>query len=324
MFIDHALIECIAGDGGNGCNSMIRAGRRNHLRTSGGYGGPGGSVSLQASPHVHTLLDFQLSKNFKAAHGKHGGSNDMSGAAGESLLLDVPEGTQVFDDETGFLMADLVRAGDRVLCAKGGAGGKGNHRHAIAQRGEPGENRRVRLELKVIADVGLVGLPNAGKSTLINRLSHARSKVAAYPFTTKEPVLGVLRNADGDGLVIADIPGLIEGASAGKGLGHRFLKHIERTKLFLMVVDLSALEGGDPVDHYRAVEKELAAYSPVFKKRPRLIVASKMDLQEARSNLPAFKKKVRKKIFPISAATGEGIRELTAAIFGIATPSLKS
>ena len=316
MFIDSAIIFCEAGHGGNGCNSSER-GRRNvrHRRPTGGDAGPGGSVVLVASPHVHTLLDLQMRKTFRAENGKHGGANHMSGAVGADLEVSVPLGTEVHDEETGMLLKDLVVAGARVVVARGGAGGKGNHKRAAASSGEPGETRAVRLELKLIADIGVVGFPNAGKSTLISRVSNAKSKIAPYPFTTKEPILGVVKHSDGDSLVVADIPGLIEGAHEGRGLGLEFLRHIERTKFFLELVDMAGADGRDPVRDYEILNEELVRYSPEFGAKPRVVVANKMDIPAAAENLVKFKNAVRVPVFEISAATGRGIPELVNHLF---------
>lgn len=314
MLIDHAVVTCYAGLGGKGCNSFLRQRDLRHPRPDGGDGGSGGSILLRASRNAHTLLDFKLTKNYHGNRGRHAGSNHMAGADGEDRVLDVPEGTQVFDDSTGMMLADLCHAGETVTVARGGAGGKGNHRHAEATDGKEGEVRVVRLELKLIADAGLVGFPNAGKSTLISRLSNARSKVAAYPFTTREAILGVLRGPDDESIVLADIPGLIEGAHDGRGMGDRFLRHIERTRMILHLVDMGATEGRDPVEDYRVIRRELDKYSPVFRQKPFLIVANKMDIPGSRELLVKFRKKIRRKVWPISAATGEGLKELTGEL----------
>lgn len=315
MFVDRAVIFCFAGAGGNGCNSYEPGRNVHHLRAVGGDAGAGGSIVIEADKNVRTLLDLQMKKTFKALHGKHGGPHNMTGKVAEDMLIRVPAGTQVFEEPEGYMIADLVKPGDRVVAAKGGAGGKGNHRHADATRGEPGEEKTIRLELKILADVGLVGCPNAGKSTLISHISNAKSKIAAYPFTTKSPILGAVRNSEGRSLVLADIPGLIEGAHEGKGLGHQFLRHIERTRLFLHMIDMAGVDGRDPLDDYRAIRKELESYLPNFKRRPFIIAANKMDVPEAKVNLVKFKKKVRVPVFPISAATGEGLDRLKNELF---------
>ncbi len=306
IFVDEAVISCAAGDGGKGCQSLDRTNPR-RPRANGGDGGDGGSVIIEARPNIQTLLDFQLNRDFKADRGGNGSSNHMRGRSGGDLLLGVPPGTEVFDESTGELLKDLDRALIRVVVCRGGAAGKGNDKRHEATPGEPGERRTLHLKLKLIADVGLVGFPNAGKSTLISRVSNARSKAAAYPFTTKNPVLGVVKFEDGQTRVLADIPGIIEGAHEGKGLGLDFLKHIERTRLLVHLIDLAGVDGRDPVDDYRAIDKELAAYSRALADKPRILVANKMDVPEARENLKRFRRKVKEEIFPISAATGEGM-----------------
>lgn len=315
MFVDHAVIFCFAGAGGNGCNSYQPGRSVHHLRAIGGDAGRGGSIIVRADGDVRTLLDIQMRKTFKATHGKHGGPNNMAGRDAEDLIVRVPKGTQVFEEPDGFLIADLVKNGDQVVAAKGGAGGKGNHRHADATRGEPGEEKTIRLELKILADIGIVGCPNAGKSTLISHVSNAKSKIAAFPFTTKSPILGVIKDSDGRSLVLADIPGLIEGANEGKGLGHQFLRHIERTRLFLHMIDMAGTDGRDPLEDYRVIRKELEKYMPNFKKRPFIVAANKMDVPEAKVNLARFKKKHKVAVFPISAATGEGLEKLRNELF---------
>lgn len=315
MFVDHAVIFCFAGAGGNGCNSYQPGRSVHHLRAVGGDAGAGGSIVVRADKDVRTLLDIQMKKTFKATHGKHGGPNNMAGRDAEDMIIRVPAGTQVFEEPDGYLLADLVNPGDSVVAAKGGAGGKGNHRHADATRGEEGQERTIRLELKILADIGIIGCPNAGKSTLISHVSNARSKVAAFPFTTKSPVLGVIKDSDGRSLVLADIPGLIEGAHEGRGLGHQFLRHVERTRLFLHMVDMAGVDGRDPVEDYRVIRKELEQYLPNFKKRPFIIAANKMDVPEAQQNLIKFKKKVKVPVFPVSAATGEGLERLRNELF---------
>lgn len=309
MFVDSAAIFCFAGNGGKGCNSFDRSKSVIHPRPTGGDGGHGGSVVLVARKRVRTLLDLQMRKTFRAEEGVIGGGKNMAGADAEDLLIDVPMGTEVFDEETGHLLKDLVNEDDRLVVCRGGAGGKGNHKHSLATPGELGETRTVRLELKLIADVGLIGFPNAGKSTLISHVSNAKSKIAAYPFTTKEPILGVVK-FDDDSIVIADIPGLIEGAHEGRGLGHRFLRHIERTRLFIHIVDMAAVDGRDPVSDYHVIREELAGYSKEFLSRPIVVAANKMDVPEAAENLVKFKKAVKEPVFEISAATGQGLREL--------------
>ena len=309
MFVDEAVIQCIAGRGGKGCNSLDRS-RPGHFRATGGDGGPGGSIILEAQANIHTLLDFQMNRYFTGKHGGNGCSSNMTGATAEDIVIGVPPGTEVFDQNTGELLKDLATIGERVTVCHGGAGGKGNDKKNDATPGEPGEEKDIHLKLKLIADVGLIGFPNAGKSTIISRVSNAKSKIAAYPFTTKNPILGVVKFDDDMTKVVADIPGIIEGAHEGRGMGVDFLKHVERTKSLLHVIDFAGVDGRDPLSDYHAMNHELASYSKKLAEKPQVIIANKMDLPEAKANLALFRKKVKKKIVPISAATGEGMKEL--------------
>ena len=308
MFVDEAVILCTAGRGGKGCQSLDRR-RPGHFRATGGDGGPGGSVILEARENIQTLLDFQFQKEFAAENGGHGSSNNKTGYAGKDIVIGVPPGTELVDNRTGDYLKDLDRIGLNVIVCRGGAGGKGNNKKEDATEGDPGEQREIRLRLKLIADVGLVGFPNAGKSTLISRISNARSKIAAYPFTTKDPILGVVKFEESS-MVVADIPGLIEGAHEGRGMGVKFLKHVERTKALLHLIDFAAVDGRDPVSDYRVMNEELKSYSELLTKKEQILVANKMDVPEAKENLKLFKKKIKKEIFPISAVTGEGIPAL--------------
>lgn len=309
MFVDEAVIQCVAGSGGKGCQSLDRS-RPGHFRATGGDGGRGGSIVLEARPNIQTLLDFQMNRYFTAGRGGNGGSNNKTGATAEDLVIGVPPGTEVFDQGTGEFLKDLAEIGARVTVCRGGEPGKGNDKKNDATLGEVGEEKNIHLKLKLIADVGLVGFPNAGKSTLISRISNARSKVAAYPFTTKNPVLGVVKFDDDQTRVVADIPGIVEGAHEGRGMGVDFLKHVERTRSLLHIIDFAAVDGRDPLSDYRGMNHELASYSKKLAEKPQVIVANKMDLPQAKENLARFRKKVRKKIVPISAATGEGMKEL--------------
>jgi len=313
MFVDEAIIHCIAGRGGKGCNSLDRS-RPGKYKATGGDGGDGGSIILEARPNIQTLLDFQMNRYFTADHGTNGSSANMTGATAADLVIGVPPGTEVFDSGTGELLKDLAAIGDRVTVCQGGHGGKGNDKKNDAETGETGEEKDIHLKLKLIADVGLVGFPNAGKSTIISRVSNARSKVAAYPFTTKNPILGVVKFDDDQTKVVADIPGIIEGAHEGRGMGIDFLKHVERTKSLLHVIDFAAVDGRNPLSDYQTMNKELASYSKKLAEKPQVIIANKMDLPEAKENLKLFRKKVRKKIIPISAATGEGMKDLLNAL----------
>lgn len=318
MFVDEAEIWVKAGDGGRGCVSFRREKFVPRGGPDGGDGGKGGDVVLEADPHLRTLLDFKYKRYYAAADGGHGRGKKQHGRDGSDLILKVPVGTIVRDAERGELIADLSQPGERVVVAKGGRGGRGNARFAtptrqaprFAEEGEPGQQRRLRLELKLLADVGLVGYPNAGKSTLLRKISAARPKVAPYPFTTLVPYLGVV-DVGGKPFVVADIPGLIEGAHRGAGLGSRFLKHIERTKVLVELIDISS--GTDPLDLYRGLRKELGLYSQGLLKKPEIVALNKVDLPEVRERL----EKVRKTFssmglpfFTISALTGEGVDEL--------------
>lgn len=310
MFVDEAVIICAAGRGGKGCHSLDRSHPR-HFRPTGGDGGRGGSVIIEARPNIQTLLDFQLNRFFHAENGGNGSSSDKTGFAGQDCVLGVPPGTEIFDKRTGELLRDLDQVGARVIVCRGGEGGRGNNKKEDATDGDPGEEKEIQLKLKLIADVGLIGFPNAGKSTLISRVSNAKSRVAAYPFTTKNPILGVVKFHDGETKVLADIPGLIEGAHQGKGLGIEFLKHVERTRILLHIIDFAAVDGRDPVEDYKKINDELASYSKALSEKEQIIVANKMDVQpEAGENLERFRKKVKREIFPISAVTGEGLPDL--------------
>lgn len=313
MFVDDAFIVCTAGAGGNGCNSLDRS-RPRHFKANGGDGGDGGSIYMEARQNIQTLLDFQMTRFFEAQKGTHGSSNHKTGHRGEDLVIGVPVGTEIWDHQAGEMLKDLDHVGARVLVCRGGAGGKANHKHAEATPGTAGEQKEIHLKLKLIADIGLVGFPNAGKSTFLSRVSNARSKAAPYPFTTKNPILGVVKFDDGEMKVIADIPGIIEGAHEGRGLGLDFLKHVERTRILLHMIDFAAFDGRDPLSDYHALNHELKSYSPALAEKPQILVANKMDIPAAVDNFKAFRKKVKKEIFPISAATGEGIKELLQRI----------
>ncbi|MGH7150790.1 MAG: GTPase ObgE, partial [Planctomycetota bacterium] len=285
MFRDEASITVRGGRGGDGISTFRREKYVPRGGPSGGDGGRGGDVTLLVDPSVTSLIDFVRRREWAAGSGGRGGSSLKHGSDGASLLLPVPMGTVVRDGERGHVLRDLARAGESLLVARGGRGGKGNARFKSAtnraprrfEKGQPGESRRLRLELKLIADVGLLGLPNAGKSTLLRRISSARPKVAAYPFTTLAPVLGIVELEEGRSLVFADIPGLIEGAHRGKGLGDAFLRHVERTRLLLHLVDASAEAPLPPGEAHAVVSKELRAYSKALLDRPRIVVATKMD-----------------------------------------------
>ncbi|MCX5715370.1 MAG: GTPase ObgE [Candidatus Omnitrophica bacterium] len=310
MFIDIAKIYLKAGDGGNGCDSFERDRSGKKMRSNGGPGGKGGDIFFKVDENVHTLRDFQYRQHFESKRGGYGSSNNKTGAEGDDCVIKVPPGTIIRNFENGSILADLVKPGEAFLVCKGGKGGSGNSRFRAADKGLPGEEKTVQLELKLIADVGIIGYPNAGKSTLISRISHARPKIADYPFTTKEPVLGVAHSGDFE-FVVADIPGLIEGAHAGRGLGDQFLRHIERTKLLVHLVDMVPYDNKTPFENYKGLNKELGLYSKALIEKPQIIVANKMDAgKPAKDGLARFKKSLRgKKVIPISALKAQGMEE---------------
>ena len=321
MFIDKARIYVEAGNGGDGMSSFRREKFVEKGGPNGGNGGRGGNVILRADTSLNTLIDFRYKRKFIAKSGDRGGVSNMTGHRGEDVIIKVPLGTVVRDDETNIMIADLTEDGQEFVAAKGGRGGKGNACYAtstkraptFAEKGEPGTKGWLRLELKLLADVGLVGYPSVGKSSIISRVSAARPEIAAYHFTTLTPVLGVVRLNEEQSFVLADIPGLIEGAAEGVGLGHDFLRHIERTKVLLHVVDVSGCEGRDPIDDFEKINHELEAYSAKLARRKQLVVANKMDLPDSADNFVILKEYVEEKgyeIMPVSAATGEGLQEL--------------
>ena len=321
MFIDKARIYVEAGNGGDGMSSFRREKFVEKGGPNGGNGGRGGNVILRADNSLNTLIDFRYKRKFIAKRGDNGGVSNMTGHRGEDVIIKVPLGTVVRDDETNIMIADLTEDGQEFVAAKGGRGGKGNACYAtstkraptFAEKGEPGTKGWLRLELKLLADVGLVGYPSVGKSSIISRVSAARPEIAAYHFTTLTPVLGVVRLNEEQSFVLADIPGLIEGAAEGVGLGHDFLRHIERTKVLLHVVDVSGCEGRDPIEDFEKINHELEAYSTKLARRKQLVVANKMDLPDSADNFVILKEYVEEKgyeIMPVSAATGDGLQEL--------------
>lgn len=324
MFVDVARIYVKGGDGGRGSNAVRREKFVPMGGPWGGDGGRGGDVIFIVDTGLNTLVDFKYQKHFKAGRGDLGGSKGMHGGAGEDLVVKVPPGTTIKDDDTGQVLFDMTEPGQRAVVAAGGRGGRGNMRFATREnkmptfyeKGEPGEERWLLLELKVIADAGLVGFPNAGKSTFLSVVSAARPKVANYPFTTLNPVLGVVEVGDGRSFVLADIPGLIEGAHEGVGLGHEFLRHVERTKVLVHVLDGAGTEGREPLEDFEVIQRELQEYNAELAARPTLVAFNKMDLQEARDNLPRVKAALEERgyrVFPISGATNEGFRPLLQA-----------
>lgn len=324
MFIDEVTIHVKAGDGGNGCLAFRREKYVPRGGPSGGDGGRGGDVALVANENYNTLLHFRFNPEHKAGRGRHGEGSNKTGRDGESIDLPVPVGTAVYDAGTGELIHDFTKPGERFVVARGGRGGRGNARFATSthqaptehEPGRPGEEKHLRLELRLLADVGLVGFPNAGKSTLISAISAARPKIADYPFTTLEPHLGVVSLDDLRTYVVADIPGLIEGAHEGHGLGIRFLKHVERTRLLAHLVDVSETNR-DPVDDFDVVVRELAGFSEELAAKPMIVVATKLDAAQDASRIERLRRHAEKRgleFFAISAVTGQGLNELKYAM----------
>ena len=328
QFIDEVVIRVRAGDGGKGAVAFRREKFVPKGGPSGGDGGDGGSIVLVVDEGLSTLLDFRYRSEFDAPAGQPGANKDRYGRAGEDVILRVPPGTQVYDDAAGQLLADLQQHGQRFVAARGGRGGRGNIHFATstdraprrAEPGTPAEERKIRLELKLLADVGLLGFPNVGKSSLIARISAARPKIADYPFTTLVPNLGTVGLSDERSFVVADIPGLIEGAHAGAGLGDRFLRHLERTRLLVHLLDPSAAEGTDrtPLRDFEAMNRELALYDPMLAARPQIVAINKIDLPHVRKRLTTLARPFARRgitLHPISAATGEGVDALLEAIW---------
>lgn len=325
MFIDRVKIHVKAGDGGNGVTAFRREKFVPRGGPSGGDGGRGGDLWIESDEGLNTLLHLRYNPEHKAERGHHGEGSNRSGKEGADITLKVPVGTQIFDAETNELVFDFTEAGQRFLAAKGGRGGFGNAHFATStnrapryhQEGGTGEEHEFQLELKLIADVGLVGFPNAGKSTLISVISAAKPKIADYPFTTLEPNLGVVDLGEYKTFVVADIPGLIEGASEGAGLGDRFLRHVERTKLILHLVDVSSISGRNPVEDYEIINRELSAYSEELATRPQIVVATKLDALDEPERLENLRERVKQDgidFFEISSATNRGIKELVFAV----------
>lgn len=338
MFIDEAVISVRAGNGGNGCVSFRREKYIPKGGPAGGDGGNGGNVVFLADQNVNTLLDFSHKHHWNAPNGDPGRGKQMYGLAGEDLIIPVPPGTIIYNADSGEKLADLG-PNDRAIVAKGGKGGRGNEAFKTstnqtpkeAEPGEPGEAFKLRLELKLIADIGIVGLPNAGKSTLLAAISQARPKIANYPFTTLTPQLGIAQLDTLRRLVFADIPGLIEGASDGAGLGHEFLRHIERTRVLVHLIDASGtdIDGPSPAESYRIIRNELSRYSPLLAEKPELIVLSKMDLldeTEQHDRLASFRKALKlghaDRVLTISAATNQGTREMLDALWSMLRPTV--
>jgi GTP-binding protein len=328
MFVDRVKIHIKGGNGGNGAVSFYRAKYITNGGPDGGDGGKGGDIVFVADEGLNTLMDFRYKRIFKAEHGVDGGKRNCTGADGASVIIKVPVGTVIREAESGKVMADMTEHGKEKIIIKGGKGGKGNQHFATptrqapryAERGRTSKEYDVILELKLIADVGLIGFPNVGKSTLLSMVTNANPKIANYHFTTLSPNLGVVRSRWGEDFVMADIPGLIEGASEGIGLGHEFLRHVERTKVFIHVVDGAALEGVDPIENIEKIEQELENYKEGLSKRPTVIAVNKMDIPGAEENLEKIKAKYEPegyKVFPISAATNTGLDELLSMVADI-------
>lgn len=321
MFVDQAKIFVKAGDGGQGKVSFHREKYINKGGPDGGDGGRGGNVVFVVDENMRTLADFRYKRKYKADNGQNGGASNCTGKSADDLIIKVPQGTIVRDEETGRVIFDLVKVGQKAIVARGGKGGAGNQHFATSTRqvpsfakpGEEGEERWITMELKLLADAGLIGFPNVGKSTILSKVSAARPKIADYHFTTLTPNLGVVSLDVGNSFVIADIPGLIEGAHQGIGLGHEFLRHIERTKILVHVVDVASVEGRDPIQDFDGVNKELKEYSEALAQKPQIVVANKVDVLENESGFNEFKNYVESKgfkVFKISAVNGQGLKEL--------------
>ena len=319
MFIDEVLVELYAGDGGNGCMAFRREKYIPMGGPFGGNGGKGSDIIFKVDEGLNTLIDLRYKKQIKGEKGANGEGKAKQGKNAEDIIIRVPLGTVITDCDTGLIIADLTKKGDEVIVAKGGRGGRGNMAFAtrsnpapsFAENGEPGEYKKVKIELKLLADVGLVGMPSVGKSTLISKISASKPKIAAYHFTTLSPNLGVVRVSENKSFVVADLPGLIEGASLGEGLGDKFLKHIERTRVIAHVIDMSGYEGRNPYDDYVTINRELENFGHDLMKKPQIVIANKMDLESSKEYLKEFQEKVKDvKIYPISAYHSEGLKEV--------------
>ena len=315
MFVDEVKLKVIAGSGGDGCTAFRREKFVPNGGPNGGNGGKGSNIIFTVDKGLRTLLDLKYQKEIKGKRGEHGSGKNQFGKNAEDIIIKVPEGTTVTDIDTGVVIADLVNENDSAVIAYGGRGGRGNKAFAtpsnpapdISEHGEPGEERYIKVELKMLADVGLVGLPSVGKSTILSQVSRANPKIAAYHFTTLSPNLGVVKTNEGKVFVMADLPGLIEGASKGEGLGDKFLRHVERTRIICHVIDMSGFEGRNPYDDYVLINKELEEFSPKLLNKKQVVIANKMDIEGAKENLEEFKKKVDAEVFEVSAITNEGL-----------------
>ena len=321
MFVDEVVMEVEAGRGGDGCMAFLREKFVPMGGPNGGNGGKGSDIIFKADEGLRTLLDLRYQKKIKGTPGENGEGKNKNGSYAEDKVIKVPVGTTIKDNDTGVVIADLTKHNEEVVVAYGGKGGRGNVTLAtrsnpcpsFAERGEPGEKRKIKVELRMLADVGLVGLPSVGKSTLLSMITNANPRIAAYHFTTLSPNLGVVTTKDNN-FVIADLPGLIEGASEGAGLGHKFLKHIERTKIIAHIIDMSGSEGRDPYEDYQVIRKELEDFSPKLLNKEEIIIANKMDLPSSKDNLSKFKKKIDKKVYEISALNNQNLDTLINAL----------
>lgn len=318
MFIDEVIIELNAGRGGNGCMAFRREKYIEMGGPYGGNGGHGGNIIFKVDEGLNTLIDLRYKKIYKANNGAHGEGKGCNGKNAEDLIIKVPLGTVITDIDTNLIIGDLTKKDDEVIAVQGGRGGRGNMAFAtrnnpapaFCENGEPGEVRKVKVELKLLADVGLVGMPSVGKSTFISKVSAAKPKIAAYHFTTLTPNLGVVKTKDNRSYTVADLPGLIEGASLGEGLGDKFLKHIERTRVIAHIIDMSGCEGRNPYDDYKIINKELENFNKKIMDKPQIVIANKMDMESSLENLEEFKKQVNCEVFEISAINGEGLDEV--------------
>ena len=315
MFVDEAILELEAGKGGNGCMAFRREKYVEMGGPFGGNGGKGGNIVFKADEGLNTLIDLKYKKLYKADNGEHGMGKGMHGKNAENLIIKVPLGTVITDVDTDLILADITKKDDEVVVAYGGRGGRGNIVFAtknnpapsFCENGEPGEIKKVKVELKLLADVGLVGLPSVGKSTIISKISASKPKIAAYHFTTLKPNLGVVKTKDNRSFVVADLPGLIKGASLGEGLGDKFLKHIERTRVVAHIIDMSGIEGRDPYDDYITINEELEKFDKKLIEKPQIVIANKMDMESSLENLKRFKEKADVDVYEVSAINGKGL-----------------
>ena len=316
MFIDEVIVELYAGDGGNGCMAFRREKYIAMGGPFGGNGGKGSNIIFKVDEGLNTLVDLRYNRIIKGNKGQNGEGKGKHGRGAEDIIIKVPQGTIITDLETNLIIADLTKKGEEAIIAQGGRGGRGNIAFAtrsnpapsFAENGEPGEYKKVKVELKLLADVGLVGMPSVGKSTIISKISASKPKIAAYHFTTLTPNLGVVRAQEGKSFVVADLPGLIEGASLGEGLGDQFLKHIERTRIIAHVIDMSGFEGRDPIEDFKIINNELSTFNPKLMEKPQIVIANKMDIESANDNLDRFKKEFKDiKVFNVSALENSGL-----------------